>query len=79
MTSYVATDKKNLPDQKGALYRIDLDTYTVTGEVEVGYQPEQLVILDGKAYVANSGGYRSMNGHHYDNTVSVVDMKSMKV
>lgn len=79
VTSYVATDKKNLPDQKGALYRIDLDTYTVTGEVEVGYQPEQLVILDGKAYVANSGGYRSLNGHDYDNTVSVVDLKSMKV
>lgn len=75
VTSYVAKDKEALRTQKGALYRIDLDTYKVTGQVTVGYQPEQLVIRDGKAYVANSGGYVAGN----DNTVSVVDLKSMKV
>ena len=75
VTSYVAKDAEALKTQKGALYRIDLDTYKVSGQVTVGYQPEQLVIRDGKAYVANSGGY--VTG--YDNTVSVVDLKSMKV
>ena len=75
VTSYVAKDKEALKTQKGALYRIDLDTYKVTGQVNVGYQPEQLVIMDGKAYVANSGGYVA----GYDDTVSVVDLKSMKV
>ena len=75
VTSYVAKDKEAFKTQKGALYRIDLDTYKVTGQVTVGYQPEQLVIMDGKAYVANSGGYVAGN----DNTVSVVDLKSMKV
>lgn len=75
VTSYVAKDKEALKTQKGALYRIDLDTYKVTGQVTVGYQPEQLVIRDGKAYVANSGGYVA----NHDNTVSVVDLKSMKV
>lgn len=75
VTSYVAKDKEALKTQKGALYRIDLDTYKVTGQVTVGYQPEQLVIMDGKAYVANSGGYVA----GYDDTVSVVDLKSMKV
>lgn len=75
VTSYVAKDKEALKTQKGALYRIDLDTYKVTGQVTVGYQPEQLVIMDGKAYVANSGGLAK----DYDNTVSVVDLKSMKV
>lgn len=75
VTSYVAKDKEALKTQKGALYCIDLDTYKVTGQVTVGYQPEQLVIRDGKAYVANSGGYVAGN----DNTVSVVDLKSMKV
>lgn len=75
VTSYVAKDKAALKTQKGALYRIDLDTYKVTGQVTVGYQPEQLVIRDGKAYVANSGGLAK----DYDNTVSVVDLKSMKV
>lgn len=75
VTSYVAKDKEALKTQKGALYCIDLDTYKVTGQVTVGYQPEQLVIRDGKAYVANSGGYVA----GYDDTVSVVDLKSMKV
>lgn len=75
VTSYVAKDKESLKTQKGALYCIDLDTYKVTGQVTVGYQPEQLVIRDGKAYVANSGGYVA----GYDDTVSVVDLKSMKV
>lgn len=75
VTSYVAKDAEALKTQKGALYCIDLDTYKVTGQVTVGYQPEQLVIRDGKAYVANSGGYVA----GYDNTVSVVDLKSMKV
>lgn len=75
VTSYVAKDEEVLKTQKGALYRIDLDTYKVTGQVTVGYQPEQLVIKDGKAYVANSGGLAK----DYDNTVSVVDLKSMKV
>lgn len=75
VTSYVAKDNEALKTQKGALYRIDLDTYKVTGQVTVGYQPEQLVIRDGKAYVANSGG----RAKDYDNTVSVVDLKSMKV
>ena len=75
VTSYVAKDKEALKTQKGALYCIDLDTYKVTGQVTMGYQPEQLVIMDGKAYVANSGGYVA----GYDDTVSVVDLKSMKV
>lgn len=75
VTSYVAKDKESLKTQKGALYCIDLDTYKITGQVTVGYQPEQLVIMDGKAYVANSGGYVA----GYDDTVSVVDLKSMKV
>jgi len=75
VTSYVAKDEESLKTQKGALYCIDLGTYKVTGQVTVGYQPEQLVIMDGKAYVANSGG----RAKDYDNTVSVVDLKSMKV
>ena len=75
VTSYVAKDAEALKTQKGALYRIDLDTYKVSGQVTVGYQPEQLVVRDGKAYVANSGGLAK----DYDNTVSVVDLKSMKV
>lgn len=75
VTSWVATESTAVADQKGALYKVDLGTYKVVGEVSVGYQPEQVVILDGKAYVANSGGYHT----GYDNTVSVVDLSSMSV
>lgn len=75
VTSYVAKDAASVADQLGALYKIDLKTYTVVSTATVGYQPEQFVISDGKAYVANSGGYHS----GYDSTVSVVDLETMKV
>ncbi len=75
VTSYVAKDAAAVADQLGALYKINLKSYTVDATVTVGYQPEQFVIADGKAYVANSGGYHS----GYDSTVSVVDLASMKV
>lgn len=42
----------------------------------VGFQPDQLEILDGKIYVANSGGYMVPN---YENTVSVIDLGSFTV
>lgn len=42
----------------------------------VGYQPEQMVVVGHKLYVANSGGYRVPN---YDRTVSVIDLRSFKV
>lgn len=41
----------------------------------MGYQPEEMVIVGNKLYVANSGGYRVPN---YDNTVSVIDLETFK-
>ncbi|MBR4070238.1 MAG: YncE family protein, partial [Bacteroidaceae bacterium] len=61
--------------QPGAVYRVDTTTLSVTGKCTVGYQPEELVITDGRIYVANSGGYRKP---HYDNTLSVVDLATMR-
>jgi DNA-binding beta-propeller fold protein YncE len=57
----------------GFVAEIDTVTLELTRKVTVGYQPEEMVIHDGKLYVANSGGYRVPN---YDRTVSVVDLKS---
>ena len=54
----------------GKVVEIDLATLQITREVVVGYQPEEMVIHNGRLYVANSGGYRFPN---YDRTVSVVD------
>ncbi len=75
---YTITDSKN---PKGQVYRIDLKTKKVAGNVEVGYQPEGVACYDGKLYVANSGGISSQlpPDYAYDNTVSIIDTKSFKV
>ena len=39
----------------------------------MGYQPDGIAAVDGKLYVANSGGYRSPE---YDNRLSVIDIAS---
>ncbi|MDR2123134.1 MAG: YncE family protein [Flavobacteriaceae bacterium] len=57
----------------GFVAEIDTTTLELTRKVTVGYQPEEMVVNNGKLYVANSGGYRVPN---YDNTVSVVDLKT---
>lgn len=59
----------------GYVARIDTATMIVKDTCVVGYQPEEMVIVGNKLYVANSGGYRVPN---YDNTVSVIDLTSFK-
>jgi DNA-binding beta-propeller fold protein YncE len=59
----------------GYVARIDTASLTVMDTCVVGYQPEEMVIVDNKMYVANSGGYRVPN---YDNTVSVIDLTTFK-
>ena len=60
--------------QLGYVVEIDTATLKETRRVTVGYQPEQMQIVDGKLYVANSGGYNKKSD--YDKTVSVVDLAS---
>lgn len=55
----------------GYVAKVDTTDFRIVGECLVGYQPEEMVIVDNKLYVANSGGYRVPN---YDNTVSVIDL-----
>ena len=59
----------------GYVAKVDTLTLTVQDTCVVGYQPEEMVIVGDKLYVANSGGYRVPN---YDNTVSVIDLKTFK-
>ena len=59
----------------GEVYKIDTLTLQVVDKVTVGYQPEELTVLDGKLYVANSGGYMVPD---YDKTVSVIDLATFK-
>jgi hypothetical protein len=60
----------------GYVAKIDIDRMEVIDTCTVGYQPDELVICDGRIYVANSGGYRFPN---YDRTVSVIDIESFSV
>ncbi len=55
----------------GFVAEIDTTSLEIKRKVTVGYQPEQMVVHNGKLYVANSGGYRVPN---YDRTVSVIDL-----
>ena len=60
----------------GYVARVDTATLNVKDTCVVGYQPEEMVVVGNKLYVANSGGYRYPN---YDRTVSVIDINSFKV
>ena len=75
VSSYVGpvSGGKDMP--QGEVYKIDTLTLQVVDKVAVGYQPEELAVVDGKLYVANSGGYMVPD---YDTTLSVIDLETFK-
>ncbi len=75
VSSYVGPVQIDPDAPKGAVYKVDTLTMQVVDKVTVGYQPEEMEIVDDYMYVANSGGYRAPN---YDNTVSVIQMVDFK-
>lgn len=75
VSAYVGPVSIDPDAQLGAVYRVDTATLSIIDKCTVGYQPEELEIVDQYIYVANSGGYRVPN---YDNTVSVVKKSSMQ-
>lgn len=75
VSSYVGPVLIDANAPKGAVYEVDTLSLNVTRKVSVGYQPEEMEIVDDYMYVANSGGYRVPN---YDNTVSVIQMIDYK-
>ena len=74
VTSYAGA--KSIGDEEiGYVAEIDTVTLTLTGRrCDVGYNPDGIAILDGKAYVANSGGYLQPE---YDDRLSIIDLSSM--
>lgn len=76
VSSYAGPVELDPNARTGYVAEIDIASLKVTREVSVGYQPEEMVILNNKLYVANSGGYRVPN---YDRTVSVIDLNSFTV
>ena len=75
VSSYVGPVLIDANAPKGAVFEVDTATLAVTRKVSVGYQPEEMEVVDDYMYVANSGGYRVPN---YDNTVSVIQMIDFK-
>lgn len=75
VSSYVGPVLIDPEAPKGAVFEVDTLSLAVTRKVSVGYQPEEMEIVDDYMYVANSGGYRVPN---YDNTVSVIQMVDFK-
>lgn len=75
VSSYVGPVLIDPSAPKGAVYEVDTLSLSVTRKVSVGYQPEEMEIVDDYMYVANSGGYRVPD---YDNTVSVIQMIDFK-
>ena len=76
VTSYAGPVEIN-PEytQLGYVAKVDTATLEVVDRCLVGFQPDELDIVNGKIYVANSGGYMVPN---YENTVSVIDIDTFK-
>ena len=62
-------------EQRGYVAKIDTVTMQVVDTCLVGFQPDELEIVNGKIYVANSGGYMVPN---YENTLTVIDLETFR-
>lgn len=60
-------------EQTGYIAKVDTSTFQIISKCLVGFQPDEIEIVENKIYVANSGGYMVPN---YEKTVSVIDINS---
>ena len=58
----------------GTVSVIDTATLTITKTINVGRSPEQMTVVNGKLFVANSGG---LDYPEFDKTVSVIDLNTL--
>jgi hypothetical protein len=75
VSSYVGSVYSGSTSPLGSVYKVDTLSLQKVDSCSVGYQPEEMAIVDNKLYVANSGGYLVPK---YDRTVSVVDLITMR-
>lgn len=75
VSSYVGPVDMSRDCPLGSVYKVDTTSLSIVGRVDVGYQPDEMAVLDGKLYVANSGGYRAPD---YERTVSVIDLATFR-
>lgn len=76
VSSYAGAVEFDPEYRRGYVAKIDTATMQVVDTCAVGYQPEEMVVVSGRLYVANSGGYMAPD---YDSTVSVIDLTSFEV
>lgn len=76
VSSYVGgvAEANNAP--QGCVYKVDTLSLQKVDSVLVGYQPEEMAVVNHQLYVANSGGYRAPL---FDHTMSVIDLKAEKM
>ena len=78
VSSYVGSVYSGSNSPLGSVYKVDTLSLQKVDSCSVGYQPEEMAIIENKLYVANSGGYQGMTGQGYESTVSVVDLATMQ-
>ena len=61
---------------RGMVVEIDTASLEITRKVLVGRQPEDLAVVGGKLYVANSGWADAWTGGDYEQTLSVIDLST---
>lgn len=65
--------------QIGFVSKVDTLTLKEVDRCMVGFQPDELEIVDGKIYVANSGGYMGAGATSgYERSVSVIDIRTFR-
>lgn len=64
-------NKAYISSYDGTVAVLDTATLAIEKYIQVGRNPEQMAISNGKLYVANSGG---LDWPNYDNTISVIDL-----
>jgi hypothetical protein len=66
-------------EQRGFVAKVDTATLKEVNRCMVGFQPDELEIVNNKIYVANSGGYMGAGSTSgYERTVSVIDIATFK-
>lgn len=76
---FVVFDKNKafISTYDGKVAVLDTATLTIDKYINVGRNPEQMVVSNGKLYVTNSGGLDSFTALGPDKTVSVIDLTTL--
>lgn len=75
VSSYAGAVEADPKARKGYVAKIDTLSFKQVDSCTVGYQPEEMVIVGDRLFVANSGGYMAPD---YDDRVFIIDINTME-